>query len=223
VDLDGVLCDFESGVRSAFPELASDEGGFQLQRLERHEMWGRIASLDAPFFRNLPWARGGKELWNAVRHLRPDILTGVPASLATSRAEKYAWCVRELFHGPEGSSSGAGPALVEHVDMAGRFFRHARVNPRDPDFAAQAEAAEESGRRLRRRERLRQRVITCWSSNKHHESRPGAILIDDCLQLKEAWERKGGVFIHHQTGNVERTLRQLVEHGILDDSHLLKP
>jgi hypothetical protein len=191
-------------------------------------MWKRIASHNAPFFRNLPWARGGKELWNAVRHLRPDILTGVPATLATSRAEKYAWCVRELFfpgnsedrhcqkHDDSDTEDDAATLVVEHVDMAGRFFRHARVNPHDLDSTT-SEAAKE------RRRQQHQRVITCWSSNKHHESRPGAVLIDDCLQLKEAWEQKGGIFIHHQTGNAERTLRQLVEHGILDDSFLLQP
>jgi hypothetical protein len=230
VDLDGVLCDFETGVRSVFPEL-SEAGSFRLQDLERHRMWKRIAARrgGSGFFRDLPWARGGRELWWSIEHLRPDILTGVPASLATSRAEKYAWCARELFPttttpsdariGDErlGSSDD-----VEHVDMAGTFFRHARVNHRPSSSVLVASKAARTSLDRRRRPQ-RQRVITCWSSNKHHESRPGAVLIDDCLQLKEAWERKGGIFIHHQTGNAEDTLRQLVDLGILTELDLLQP
>jgi hypothetical protein len=40
-----------------------------------------------------------------------------------------------------------------------------------------------------------------------------SILIDDNEDLKENWESRGGIFVHHT--NTERTLRKLKEHGIL--------
>jgi hypothetical protein len=234
VDLDGVLCDFEHGVRSIFPEMTES---MSLQDLERHDMWRRISS-QASFFNTLPWAKGGKELWDAVRHLNPDILTGVPASFAESRAEKFEWCARELFgDSPDGGDDDDERArqprptkrrnrllhMVEHVDMAGQHFRHARVNE-NPRFVVHSPFRQRNHRRrlLRQSETAAatprtQRVITCWSTNKHHESRPGAVLIDDCLRLRDDWERKGGIFIHHETGNAQNTLKQLVERGVLDE------
>jgi hypothetical protein len=227
VDLDGVLCDFEHGVRSIFPEMTE---AMSLQDLERHDMWRRISSQSS-FFNNLPWAEGGKELWDAVRHLRPDILTGVPAAFEESRTEKFEWCARELF-GDSGSDGARHQRqrtesmrlhMVEHVDMAGQHFRHARVND-NPRFLLPSPFRRRNRRRLRQFDdgaaattMRTQRVITCWSTNKHHESRPGAVLIDDCLRLRDDWERKGGIFIHHETGNAQNTLQQLIERGILNE------
>jgi hypothetical protein len=42
------------------------------------------------------------------------------------------------------------------------------------------------------------------------------VLIDDRLDLKDDWEAKGGIFIHHITGDIENTLRQLRHHRILE-------
>jgi hypothetical protein len=183
-DLDGVLVDFEHGIRSLFPDLLSSS--IQLQELERSKMWKRVAAADA-FFERLPWAPGGRRLWQAIRHLEPDILTGVPVAHASSRREKYAWCRREL---------GLTHKKVSHVDMAGRRWNHASVNGA-------------------RKQDTMCNVITCWSNNKHYESGPGAVLIDDREALRHAWEAKGGIFVHHQTGNVDRTLEQLRQYGVL--------
>lgn len=40
-----------------------------------------------------------------------------------------------------------------------------------------------------------------------------SVLIDDRLDLRENWEARGGIFVHHT--NTKRTLRKLVQHGIL--------
>lgn len=42
-----------------------------------------------------------------------------------------------------------------------------------------------------------------------------SILIDDRLSLKEAWEERGGIFIHHT--EIDRTLSILREKGILSN------
>jgi len=108
-DLDGVLCDFEAGVKNIFNGQGPDDVG-------KSAMWRGIGRCDA-FYENLAWTRDGKELWNAIKDLDPDILTGVPMSKC-SRIEKARWCSRELF----------GVTGTNHVDMAGPSRTHDLVS-----------------------------------------------------------------------------------------------
>lgn len=61
--------------------------------------------------------KGGAELWEAIRPLQPDILTGVPMN-AKARTEKASWCRRELG------------IPTNHVDMAGARSSHTVVSGR---------------------------------------------------------------------------------------------
>lgn len=182
-DLDGVLVDFEAGIRSIFPDLPEEFSSFHIPDLKRSTMWQKVKQADA-FFERLPWTRDGKRLWHAIRDLKPSILTGVP-NHPSSRIEKLRWCEREL--GVE----------VNHIDMAGHFRSHLNVNGQKklPDKC---------------------NVITCWSDNKHFESGPNAVLIDDRLCLRERWEAAGGIFIHHD-GDVDLTLQKLHSIGIISN------
>ena len=92
----------------------------------------------------------GWELWRAIEHLGPTVLTGIPRG-TWAVPQKRRWCAREL-----------GPRV---------------------------------------------RVIACPAADKHRESGPGAVLIDDSERLRGAWEGRGGTFVHHTT--TERTLRRL--------------
>jgi hypothetical protein len=85
-DMDGVLVDFEKGVVRLLNAAPSN--------LIKGTMWKTIARAPQ-FFENLEWTNDGKHLWQAIRHLKPDILTGVPYP-KTSRVEKFNWCKREL-------------------------------------------------------------------------------------------------------------------------------
>lgn len=129
-DMDGVLVDFEAGVQRLVQ--------VPTRQLEKETMWKHIAETRA-FFEDLSWTRDGKELWNGIRHLKPDILTGVPAILS-SRIEKVQWCQREL-----------GLEKVHHVDMAGSGHddHHSTNGCRPKEDATN--------------------IITCWSNNKHRE------------------------------------------------------
>ncbi|HEX6978956.1 MAG TPA: hypothetical protein VF342_06630 [Alphaproteobacteria bacterium] len=40
-------------------------------------------------------------------------------------------------------------------------------------------------------------VITTMSRDKHKYAEPGAVLVDDRIGLRAAWEAAGGIFIHH--------------------------
>ena len=101
-DLDGVLCDFDAGFRRI--------SGRNPDELNMGHMWSIVASTDS-FYEHLPWMSDGRELWDAIRHRQPDILTGVPRHW-TARAEKAAWCRRELG------------VKTNHVDMAGNQRSH---------------------------------------------------------------------------------------------------
>ena len=148
-------------------------------------MWGAISKADQ-FYAKLPWTVDGKVLWNELKKNNQttnlDVLTGVPRH-NKSRAEKFAWCKREL--GIE----------ANHVDMAGKKSAHELVTGRRKDKEGIVN------------------VITCWSKNKHCESKANHILIDDRLALREKWEQRGGIFIHHTSA--ERSIKLLRERGVL--------
>jgi hypothetical protein len=40
-------------------------------------------------------------------------------------------------------------------------------------------------------------ILTCMSRDKHNYSAPGHVLVDDRASARDAWERAGGVFVHH--------------------------
>jgi hypothetical protein len=191
-DLDGVLVDFESGIRSLFPEqsLAAPKS-FHINDLNRRDMWRRVRTADPPFFETLHWTAGGKRLWQAIRHLQPDILTGVPP-FVSSRQQKMNWCRQQLC------------VPVRHVDMAGPWRSHVNVNGGETSLLESSPNEQAAVCN----------VITCWSDNKHYHSGPNAVLIDDreCLQRK--WEAAGGIFIHHN-GDVDATLGRLRDIGVL--------
>jgi len=56
-------------------------------------------------------------------------------------------------------------------------------------------------------------VITCWSKNKHYESKKNHVLIDDRIKLRDDWVRQGGIFIHHT--HTKDTIQKLVHQGII--------
>eukprot|EP00522_Entomoneis_paludosa_P010526 CAMPEP_0172449368 /NCGR_PEP_ID=MMETSP1065-20121228/8102_1 /TAXON_ID=265537 /ORGANISM="Amphiprora paludosa, Strain CCMP125" /LENGTH=409 /DNA_ID=CAMNT_0013201033 /DNA_START=59 /DNA_END=1288 /DNA_ORIENTATION=+ len=231
-DLDGVLVDFCHGIRELYreeelyhhgmarsskskPDQNSQNGNdFCVDDLHRGHMWQRVAQADS-FFENLPWMEGGQSLWETVKKLQPTILTGVPVNPEQSRQQKFQWCRREL-----------GMPKVYHIDLAGHNFQHKPVSSSSSIFAPlerqhpvvldQGHHANDSSTGDGEEEDYVCRVITCWSNNKHYESGPGAVLIDDRIELGRAWEAKGGIFIHHK-GDAEDTIAQLEEHGIIDE------
>ena len=86
VDLDGVLCDFEKGVRRIT--------GKETSELHPRQMWPAIARTK-DFYNRLEWMNDGKELWEAVKDCSPVILTGLPMG-KWAEPQKRAWCEREL-------------------------------------------------------------------------------------------------------------------------------
>jgi hypothetical protein len=131
-DMDGCLVNFEKGVRVLLKTGSSN--------LEKTRMWEGISGAPL-WFEQLEWQMDGRRLWSAIKHLNPDILTGVP-DIESSRVEKFNWCKREL---------GLKEADAHHVDMASEGLNdHKSVNGHFP-----------------REDKTN--IITCWSNNKYKE------------------------------------------------------
>jgi len=86
LDLDGVLVDFDAGVKRVTGNLPSE--------LSPRRMWPQLARADG-FYEHLDWLPDGRRLWTAVEPLRPTILTGLPMG-KWAEPQKRAWCAREL-------------------------------------------------------------------------------------------------------------------------------
>jgi hypothetical protein len=56
-------------------------------------------------------------------------------------------------------------------------------------------------------------VITTTAALKREHCRPGDALVDDRDKHRRAWERAGGIFIHHK--NATGSIAQLREHGFV--------
>lgn len=159
------------------------------QGMTRKELWP-LLQTDVG---GMTWKDDGKILWDAIAQLQPDILADVPPT-CRSRNPLFRWCLREL-----------GGEKVKHPVS---LFRH-------QDMAAPEVAHRLVGTTLIRTQSSTSfcRVITCWSKLKHMESGPNRILIDHRLGLKNDWEAKGGLFIHHTSAS--STIAQLHFIGVL--------
>jgi len=84
-DLDGVLADFEKGLKKLFPKD---------RRRSSHSLWPRIRRAPA-FFENLEWMKDGKVLWDHIKDFEPIIMTGVPPG-SWAIEQKKNWLKREI-------------------------------------------------------------------------------------------------------------------------------
>ncbi|MER8422486.1 hypothetical protein [Mesorhizobium sp. M1403] len=92
LDLDGVLADFDT---AAYRALGSDHYRYEFI-YGPTKLWDRLNSIP-DFFENFPLMRDGAELWNAVSHLQPVILTALPKTGGEEvDRQKRAWVAREL-------------------------------------------------------------------------------------------------------------------------------
>lgn len=90
LDCDGVLADFDRGAQAV---LGMPPRAFQ-QKQGIGRMWARLAS--APdFYGTLPLMPGAVELFGAVRHLDPIILTGLPLG-RWAAPQKVRWAAEHF-------------------------------------------------------------------------------------------------------------------------------
>ncbi len=90
LDCDGVLADFDEGARRLF---GMPPAAFEAKR-GRREFWRRIAT--APnFYGTLPEMPDARQLFDAVKHLNPTILTGLPIG-NWAAPQKMAWAAEHF-------------------------------------------------------------------------------------------------------------------------------
>ena len=122
LDCDGVLADFDVGAEAVL--------GMTPDRFERRfglgRFWAKLASTPG-YFDTLPLLPDAMELYEAVRHRDPVILTGLPRG-KWAEPQKRAWAARH-FPGVEVITTSAalkrehchpGDALVDDRDK----YRH---------------------------------------------------------------------------------------------------
>jgi hypothetical protein len=135
LDCDGVLADFDKGAAGVFG-MPSDE---YERRFGLKRFWSALAATP-DFFNTLDLLPDAMELFDAVRPLRPIILTGLPRG-AWAEPQKRRWATRH-FPGIEVITTRAalkrehcypGDALVDDRDRyrhlwekAGGIFIHHR-------------------------------------------------------------------------------------------------
>ena len=86
LDLDGVLADFDRGVKDL---LGMPAAQFE-KRFGIKEFWKRLARAPE-FYARLPEMPDARTLFDAVEHLTPTILTGLPLG-KWAAPQKLAWC-----------------------------------------------------------------------------------------------------------------------------------
>lgn len=90
IDCDGVLADFDSAARRLFGRDSREAE----ESLGTEEFWSRIRA-QGEFYRDLPLLADAMELYQAVAHLHPIILTGCPEG-EWSEPQKIAWAAHHF-------------------------------------------------------------------------------------------------------------------------------
>ena len=90
LDCDGVLADFDAGVRAL---LGMDAKAFEA-RHGKGAFWKQLARA-GNFYATLPKMADADLLFDAVRHLRPTILTGLPMG-NWAAPQKLAWAAEHF-------------------------------------------------------------------------------------------------------------------------------
>ena len=111
LDCDGVLADFDAGAEKL---LGVPPAQFQSRHGNR-EFWRRLAK--APdFYARLPLMPDARELWDAVAHLHPVILTGTPIG-NWAAPQKMRWAAE---HFPQARMiTTMARAKREHMEAPG--------------------------------------------------------------------------------------------------------
>lgn len=90
IDSDGVFADFDEHIHQLF--------GVYPRQMNDAEMWRR-ANAHPSFWDDMPLMPGAHEFFDAIKHVRPTVLTGCPKSdYDRAASAKLAWWKRHFGH-----------------------------------------------------------------------------------------------------------------------------
>jgi aryl-alcohol dehydrogenase-like predicted oxidoreductase len=201
-DLDGVLCDFELGVRTVSGGASPDEMGAS-------RMWSMLARVPSPgFFAGLEWMEegGGERLWRFLEAAASDAAAAAAAADASQPP----------------SSSSSPPSTSRHPQAAILTIITGCPHGSWAPGQKRAWCARKLGHTAHSPHLA---VITCMSRDKHkwcsgavqaasNESAPPPLLIDDRAKNCEQWRAAGGVAIQHTSA--DSTIAELRRIGFSD-------
>lgn len=81
-DMDGVLADFETGIEQQF-----NMNVYDWMKLKYKDRWAMVYAKKN-FWKDLPWNKGGKQLWNFVKKYDVHILSAGTADASTKRGKR---------------------------------------------------------------------------------------------------------------------------------------
>ena len=99
-DLDGVLVDFQKGVKQFSGGLLFNDF---INNVGKKEAWQYILNNGSTWWATLPWMDDGKILWNFIKNKDVSILSSgsVRYTKGTATKGKKEWCIRNLGAKPE--------------------------------------------------------------------------------------------------------------------------
>ena len=92
-DMDGVLCDFISGIMKAL-NIAREPSQDEIE-----EFLGTFEGSSIDWWANLDWQPGGKQLWRVLKELNTEILSACPNQCKMQPSVikgKKLWCKNNL-------------------------------------------------------------------------------------------------------------------------------
>jgi hypothetical protein len=110
LDLDGVLCDFDQGVRDLGPEAAAGLAE-DAPQATKQVMYDAIEKAGEAWWANLKWTEGGKDLWKIVEKFNPVLLSS-PGKFQWASSGKQVWVKNNL----PGTSLFLTESKSEYID-----------------------------------------------------------------------------------------------------------
>jgi len=110
LDMDGVICDWDQGVKDLGPEpakgLAEDA-----TEADKQVMYKAINKAGESFWADLKWTKDGKDLWKVVEKFNPVLLSS-PGQFEGAASGKQTWVKNNL----PGTSLYLSDSKSEYID-----------------------------------------------------------------------------------------------------------
>lgn len=95
-DMDGVLTHFNNGARKI-----GYKGPLPATGEDKAKLWSIVVNDAESFWGDMPWAEGGKKLWNFIKVYQPVLLTSISRDMSNKlgvngKKGKQRWIKREL-------------------------------------------------------------------------------------------------------------------------------